>query len=201
MKAIMDEDKVIKLLDSQIRNSYGNVFWTHKIHEKDADIYRCWNNWIKIAQIVLSAISTTGIIFILFGVSQNMPLRDGQYDCVRWAALISSGISALLVIANSLAKGYDLGELSASHGATALKLLDLREEYLSLLYDIKAKSINVEEIQERRDELKERTLSVYANAPRTTSRGYGKASKAIENREPFFSKESLNKILPQNLQE
>lgn len=43
----MDEDKVIKLLDSQIRNSYGNVFWTHKIHEKDADIYRCWNNWIK----------------------------------------------------------------------------------------------------------------------------------------------------------
>lgn len=74
MKAIMDEDKVIKLLDSQIRNSYGNVFWTHKIHEKDADIYRCWNNWIKIAQIVLSAISTTGIIFILFGVSQNTPL-------------------------------------------------------------------------------------------------------------------------------
>ena len=107
----------------------------------------------------------------------------------------------MLVIANSLAKGYDLGELSASHGATALKLLDLREEYLSLLYDIKAKSINVEEIQERRDELKERTLSVYANAPRTTSRGYGKASKAIENGEPFFTKDSLNKILPVDLQE
>lgn len=197
----MDEDNVIKLLNSQIRNSYGNVFWTHKIHEKDADIYRCWNNWLKIIQIILSALSTTGVIFILFGVSKNTPLQDGLYDSVRWAALISSGISALLVIANSLSKGYDLGELSASHGATALKLLDLREDYLSLLYDIKARSISVEEIQDRRDELKERTLSVYENAPRTTSRGYGKAAKAIENGEPFFSKESLNKILPLDLQE
>ena len=197
----MDEDNVIKLLNSQIRNSYGNVFWTHKIHEKDADIYRCWNNWLKIIQIGLSAISTTGIIYILFGVSKNTPLQDGLYDSVRWAALISSGISALLVIANSLSKGYDLGELSASHGATALKLLDLRVDYLSLLYDIKARSISVEEMLNRRDELKERTLSVYANAPRTTSRGYGKAAKAIENGEPFFSKESLNKILPLDLQE
>lgn len=196
----MDEDKV-KLLNSQIRNSYGNVFWTHKIHEKDADIYRTWNNWLKISQIILSAISTTGIVYILFGVSKNTPLQDGCYDCVRLAAFLSSAISALLLIANSLSKGYDLGELSASHGATALKLLDLREEYLSLLYDIKARSIGVEDIQHRRDELKERTLAVYANAPRTTSNGYDKAAKAIENGEPFFSKESLNKILPVELQE
>lgn len=193
--------KVINLLNSQIRNSYGNVFWTHKTHEKDADIFRCWNNWLKIIQIILSALSTTGIIYILFGVSENTPLQDGRFDCVRWAALISSGISALLVIVNSLSKGYDLGELSASHGATALKLLDLREEYLSLLYDIKARIISVEEIQNRRDELKERTLSVYESAPRTTSRGYGKAAKAIEKGDPFFTKESLNKILPLDLQE
>lgn len=197
----MDEEQTIKLLNSQIRNSYGNVFWTHKIHEKDADIYRCWNNWLKITQIVLSAISTTGIVFILFGVSEDAPLQDGRYDCVRWAALISSAISALLVIANSLSKGYDLGALAESHSATALNLLDLREEYLSLLYDIKARCISVEDIQSQRDELKERTLAVYTNAPRTTSKGYSKAAKAIENGEPFFSKESLNKILPIDLQE
>lgn len=197
----MDEEQTIKLLNSQIRNSYGNVFWTHKIHEKDADIYRNWNNWLKIAQIILSAISTTGIVFILFGVSKNATLQDGQYNCVRWAALISSGISVLLVITNSLSKGYDLGELSASHGTTAIKLLDLREEYLSLLYDIKARSISVEDILSRRDELKDRTLAVYTNAPRTTSSGYDKAAKAIESDEPFFSKESLNKILPIDLQE
>lgn len=196
----MDEDKV-KLLNSQIRNSYGNVFWTHKIHEKDADIFRTWNNRLKITQIVLSALSTSGIVYVLLGVSKNTPLQDGSFDCVRIAALVSTAISALLVIANSLSKGYDLGELSASHGATALKLLDLREEYLSLLYDIKARSIGVDDIQDRRDELKERTLAVYANAPRTTSNGYDKAAKAIENGEPFFSKESLNRILPVDLQE
>ena len=61
----MDEENMIKLLNSQIRNSYGNVFWTHKIHEKDADLYRIWNNRLKITQIVLSAISTTGLVFVL----------------------------------------------------------------------------------------------------------------------------------------
>ena len=44
-------------------------------------------------------------------------------------------------------------------------------------------------------------LYLYMLAPRTTSRGYGKASKAIEDGEPFFTKDSLNKILPVDLQE
>lgn len=191
---------MIKLLNSQIRNSYGNVFWTHKIHEKDADLYRIWNNRLKITQIVLSAISTTGLVFVLFGVDKSN-IAEGNNCFVRLAAIISAFISALLVIANSLSKGYDLGELSASHGATAIKLLDLREEYLSLLYDIKGRHLSVESIQKRRDELKEKTLAIYANAPRTTSCGYTKAAKAIEIGEPFFTKESLNKILPIDLQE
>lgn len=196
----MDEGNMIKLLNSQICNSYGNVFWTHKIHEKDADLYRIWNNRLKITQIVLSAISTTGLVFVLFGVDESN-IAEGNNCLVRYAAIISAFISALLVIANSLSKGYDLGELSASHGATAIKLLDLREEYLSLLYDIKGRHLSVESIQKRRDELKEKTLAIYANAPRTTSCGYTKAAKAIEIGEPFFTKESLNKILPIDLQE
>ena len=196
----MDEENMIKLLNSQIRNSYGNVFWTHKIHEKDADLYRICNNRLKITQIVLSAISTTGLVFVLFGVDESN-VAEGNNCLVRFAAIISAFISALLVIANSLSKGYDLGELSASHGATAIKLLDLREEYLSLLYDIKGRHLSVESIQKRRDELKEKTLAIYANAPRTTSCGYTKAAKAIEIGEPFFTKESLNKILPIDLQE
>lgn len=78
MKAIMDEDKVIKLLDSQIRNSYGNVFWTHKIHEKDADIYRCWNNWIKIA---------SNCIVCYFHNRYNLHLVwcKSKYAITRWS--------------------------------------------------------------------------------------------------------------------
>ncbi len=191
---------MIKLLNSQIRYSYGNVFWTHKIHEKDADFYRICNNWLKITQIVLSAISTTGLVFVLLGVNESN-LHEGNNCLVRTAATISTFLSALLVIANSLSKGYDLGELSASHGATAIKLLELKEEYLSLLYDIKGLHLSVESIKKRRDELKEKTLAIYANAPRTTSCGYTKAAKAIEKGEPVFTRESLNNILPTDLQE
>lgn len=196
----MDEERMIKLLNSQIRNYYGNVFWTHKIHEKDADTFRAWNNILKIAQIVLSAFSTTGLVYIMLGVDKSTTVAD-NYLCIRAAAIISALLSALLVIVNSLSKGYDLGELSASHGATAVKLLDIREEYLSLLYDIKGRNVSVEIIQKRRDKLKENTLAIYANAHRTTSYGYKEAAKAIENGEPFFTKDSLNKILPIDLQE
>lgn len=197
----MDDENKISLLNSQIRNTYGNVFWTHKIHEKDVDRFRCWNNWLQIGQIILSAISTTGLVYILLGVDQNGQNEDPNSQCVRIAAIIAAFVAASLLILNSLLKGYNLGELSANHGATAVKLLDLREEYLTLLYDIKSRALSVEEIQKKRDELKARTLSVYANAPRTTSFGYEKAAKAIEAGEPFFTKDSLNKILPVDLQE
>ena len=82
MKAIMDEDKVIKLLDSQIRNSYGNVFWTHKIHEKDADIYRCWNNWIKIAPH--EPLSSAHMwIYFAQNFSQHLKLRIVFHEIVH----------------------------------------------------------------------------------------------------------------------
>ena len=64
----MDDGDVIKLLDYQIRNSYGNVFWTHKIHEKDADMYNKYDSRLKVAQIILSAVSTTGLISVLLGI-------------------------------------------------------------------------------------------------------------------------------------
>ena len=196
----MNEDITLSLLSSQIRNSYGNVFWTHKTHEKDADRYRFWNNFIKIAQIVLSAFSTTGVIYVLCGINKIAPIDSDDF-WVRFAAIASAIISASLVIVNSLSKGYDLGELSAAHGATAIKLLDLREEYLSLLYDIKAGKISIDDIMKKRDELKDRALAVYTNAPRTTSFGYSKAVKEIANGDPFFTKDSLNRILPLDLRE
>ncbi len=50
----------IALLD-QIRECYGRVVWTHKTHEKCADILNARNNRIKFWQIVFSAVTTTGI--------------------------------------------------------------------------------------------------------------------------------------------
>jgi len=46
-----------KLLESQIREIYGRVVYTHKTHEKSADILKRRNNYFKHLEIILSAIT------------------------------------------------------------------------------------------------------------------------------------------------
>lgn len=195
----MDDEDVIKLLDYQIRNSYGNVFWTHKIHEKDADRYNKYDSRLKVAQIILSAVSTTGLVSVLLGISDS----KGSSPCliIYFATVISTIVSAALLVINSLQKGYSFSILAAQHADAALKLLNLREDYLSLLYDIKGGLVDVQNIKSRRDDLQKRTVEVYESAPRTTSKGYKKAETSIRTGEHFFTKESLNQILPPELRE
>jgi hypothetical protein len=195
----MDDGDVIKLLDYQIRNSYGNVFWTHKIHEKDADMYNKYDSRLKVAQIILSAVSTTGLISVLLGISNS----NASSPCwiIYLATVISTIVSAALLVINSLQKGYSFSVLAAQHADAALKLLNLREDYLSLLYDIKGGFVDVDKIKSRRDDLQKRTVEVYESAPRTTAKGYEKAEESIKSGEHFYTKESLNQILPPELRE
>ena len=195
----MDDGDVIKLLDYQIRNSYGNVFWTHKIHEKDADMYNKYDSRLKVAQIILSAVSTTGLISVLLGISNS----NASSPCwiIYSATVISTIVSAALLVINSLQKGYSFSVLAAQHADAALKLLNLREDYLSLLYDIKGGFVDVDKIKSRRDDLQKRTVEVYESAPRTTAKGYEKAEESIKSGEHFYTKESLNQILPLELRE
>ena len=94
----MDDEDVIKLLDYQIRNSYGNVFWTHKIHEKDADRYSKYDSRLKVAQIILSAVSTTGLVSVLLGINDS----KGSSPCliIYLATVISTIVSAALLVIN-----------------------------------------------------------------------------------------------------
>ena len=187
----MDEE-VINLLDSQIRYSYGNVYWTHKIHEKDADRYNKYDSRLKLAQIILSAISTTGLVGVLLGIShRNVPSPSW---IIYLSASISAVVSAALLVINSLQKGYSFSVLAAQHSDSALKLLNLREDYLSLLYDIKGGLIDIEDIKSRRDDLQKRTVEAYESAPRTTYKGYKKSEDSIKIGEHFFTKKSLNQI-------
>jgi len=56
-----------ELLEAQIRECYGRVVWTHKTQEKCADILAKKNSRIKLAQIVLSVLTTTGIFIAVLG--------------------------------------------------------------------------------------------------------------------------------------
>lgn len=183
----MEQISQVKILESQIRECFGRVAWSHKTQEKCADILNKRNNRIKILQIILSAITTTGIMVSVFGEQ-------------KWVGIITALISTTLLALNTYLKNYDLGQIAQKHIDCASNLWNIRETYLSLLTEIKAETISIEKIIERRDTLQNELHSIYQGAPRSISGAYDEATKALKsNEELTFSDEEIDLFLLKEL--
>ena len=86
----MEQDSK-QLLEAQIRECYGRVVWSHKTQEKCTDIINRRNDRLKLTQIILSALTTTGLIATIFG------------DAL-WVKIISAIVSAALLLLNTYLK-------------------------------------------------------------------------------------------------
>ena len=182
----MEQDSKL-LLEAQIRECYGRVVWSHKTQEKCADIILKRNNFWKWLQIGLSTLTTTGLIVTIFG--------DGI--CVKIASAV---VSALLLLLNTYLKSKDLGAIAQQHSDAAANLWNIRELYLSILTDLKMDDANIDAIRMRRDKLQEQLAVIYKGSPRTISKAYNEAKKALKlNEEMTFSDEEIDCFLPVEL--
>ena len=94
-------------------------------------------------------------------------------------------------------KDYNLGEIVQKHSTAAMELLEIREKYLSLLTDLKARIISTKEVIVKRDELQEELSKTYKGSPRTYSKAYSVAQKALQlNEELTFTDEEIDNFLP-----
>lgn len=183
----MDTDSRIEILEAQLREIYGRVVWTHKTQEKCADIILKRHKKIKVSQIILSAITTTGILVAVFGESVIV-------------GIASAILSAILFGLNTYTKDYDLGEIAQKHTNAASDLWNIRENYLSLLTSLKIENLSIDEIIKRRDELQEDLFNIYNGAPRTINKAYKEATKALNiNEEMTFSDDEIDNLLPNKL--
>lgn len=176
-----------KILEGQLRESYGRVVYSHKTHEKCADILLSKQASIKVWQIILSAITTAGFVGAVFGAGPA-------------ASILGIMISTSLLALNSYTKNYDMGELAQKHKQAANDLWLIRERYLSLLVDLRMKERPLETLQANRDQLVEQLHSVYSGAPSTTFRAYKKAQQALKTLEDMtFSDAEIDAFLPSEL--
>lgn len=181
----MNEDRLI--LEGQIRECYGRVVYSHKTHEKCADILIRKHENIKLWQIVVSALVTGGIVSTFF-------------DKGNVSAIISVVLSTILLILNTYTKNYDLGELAQKHRQAGCDLWIIREEYLSLLTDIRIGDISLDKIREKRDKLTKELQAVYAGSPSTNYKAYIAAQKALKKLEDMtFSDSEIDAFLPKEL--
>jgi hypothetical protein len=179
--------KNIDILEAQIRECFGRVVYSHKTQEKCADIIQSRHKFLKVTQIVLSALITTGLVVKLFG--------DNQI-----ALYISVVFSTILLALNSYMKDYDLGEITQKHTNAATELWNIRESYLSLLVDMKSGVISIDQIIVQRDSLQNRLLNIYSGSPRTYNKAYKEASNALKlSEEMTFSDKEIDAFLPLEL--
>lgn len=176
-----------QILEGQLRECFGRVVYSHKTHEKCADILLARSARIKLWQIILSSITTAGFVAAILG--------EG-----RIAGLFGIIISTILLTLNTYTKDYDLGELAQKHKQTANELWLVREQYLSLLTDLKMEGKSVEKIVEKRDVLVQQLHTAYTGAPSTTFKAYKKAQDALKKYEDLtFSDSEIDAFLPSAL--
>lgn len=181
----MNEQK--KLLESQIREIYGRVVYTHKTHEKCADVLKERSDYMKFAEIVLSATTTTTILVVVFGSGKVFEL-------------IAAFCSTILLGLTLYSKDFNLLAIAEKHKQAALNILEIREKLLSLLVDIRIGNKEIELLQQKRDELNEQLLNTYRGAPKTINKAYAIASKALKENEEFtLSNAEIDKFLPESL--
>lgn len=140
---------------------------------------------IKVAQIVLSAITTSGFVVAIFS-DDNI------------ASILGAIVSLALLILNTYIKNFDLSGIAQEHKKASDLLWKIREEYVSLLTDFEMLDSN--NIRNKRDELQERTSEVYSNSPRTDAKSYTAAQKALKTEEEqTFSEAEIDIMLPNSI--
>lgn len=175
------------ILEGQLRECFGRVVYSHKTHEKCADILLSRLSKIKLWQIILSAVTTGGFIAAVF-------------DAGKIGALAGILVSTTLLVLNAYTKNYDLGELSQKHKQAGVDLWIIREKYLSLITDLRIGEKPIKTLQQERDVLLNELHSVYSGAPTTTYQAYRRAQEALKKLEDMtFSDGEIDAFLPKEL--
>lgn len=172
-------------LESQIREAYGRITYSQTCHDKFINRTVRLDDRIKLWQIILSGVTTSGFVVAIFS-NDNV------------ASILGALVSLALLILNTYIKNFNLSGIAQEHKKASDLLWKIREEYVSLLTDFE--TLDESEIRNKRDELQERTAEVYSNSPRTDSKSYQAAQKALKTEEEqTFSEEEIDIMLPNSI--
>lgn len=172
-------------LEDQVRECYGRVVYTHKTHERMADHFSAKLNTYKIAQIVLTALTSSGAVGVLV-------------TNATWVEVATVVVSFLTLFVSTYLKNFDPGSAAQRHRDAAAKLWNVRECYLSLITDLPELSRGA--AAERRDELQTTLAALYMGSPQTNGKAYREAQDRLKNMEDLaFTDDEIDCFLPLSL--
>lgn len=175
---------------AQVREAFGRVVYSHKTHEKQADI--CFNKhrWQQGVLIGLTAVSSGTFLAAVVGLLGDAVLTS----------FVTSSIALLVTWISLGAKTFRFADESDAHRGIASRLWDIRESYISLIADLMAGSIADAEGRERRDGLQSNAREAYDHAPRTSTKAFVRAQDGLKNNEEMtFTPREIDMFLPEAL--
>lgn len=174
-------------LENCVRNVFGRVMWSHKIQEKQADIYSAVFRALSVGKIVLSGITSAGLVSLLF---------IDPY----WLKLTSAILSCCSTILIAVTKQYDYESIIRCHRNAATKYLAVKDRIMLLLLRIKLHSDNYEILEKEFDSILTSVGSINESAPQTTSCAVKKAARALKvHKDDDISNKEIDGGLPLSL--
>lgn len=154
----------IEKLRNQITEAAGNILYTFSAHWIIVNRLKKHYQIIKIIQIVLMTLSTTGFLTSLI-------------SGVPWLSWIGGLTSAIALGLNLYMLNFNVTEEIKKHIDAANELWDVREAYKSLLVDFDY--LSEDDIRKKRDKLIEAVGKVNKAYPGTDEKAFTKAQKEI----------------------
>lgn len=174
----------MEVIESEIRQIFASIVWNHKIHEKHCDINSFWFNILEFSKILSSAITTSGLLTCFF--VDEIILK-----------IVTTIFSAICLFINTFYKTYNLKESRDSHKLTALEFLELKNETICVLSDIKIEKISLEEAISIRNEILTKYHDICKRSLNTCDRAVKKASKALKIQgDNTFTDKEIDSYLP-----
>lgn len=111
--------------------------------------------------------------------------------------IITAIISVISLFINFYYKTYDLKELQKKHKKSAIDLLELREEIIGVLCDVKIGKYDEQSLISKRNEILEKQMRIYKDCLDASSKAVNRASANLKIRQDnTYSDDEIDSYLP-----
>ena len=162
-----NKEKMTHVLLDEVRQNFASVVWTHKIQEKQADIYACQYKRLETCNIFFAGFTSCGVIAIFF--------------CDEYITkIITTLVSFVAFSLSAYLKNFDLKNLERQHRIAANKFIIVRNQLLHVIAELHTE-VDLDQVKAEYQQILSALNNLYLEAPSTTDSAVSKASKAIFN--------------------
>ncbi len=178
---------------SIVRQSFANTVFTHKVQEVAAEKQERNAFYVKIVNVLLVT-----IVLILLFLQASSPTNILY-------SYIAAGVTITEIVFLIVQIYFGFEQRAVVHKNSALKYMELRDNYRSLIVDIMNESVDVKALIEKREFLQNEYQVISDLSPQTGNEECIEAQKRlnkrgiVEGEEFTWSDEEIDRFLPEKL--